>query len=61
MMEKVQSMVKAKESGNDEVWRARLMEKVDCIVIELKLIKFLIVIICLFEFFNMLLYCSRCV
>jgi len=54
-------MVKAKESGNDEVWRARLMEKVDCIVIELKLIKFLIVIICLFEFFNMLLYCSRCV
>ena len=60
-MEKVQSMVKAKESGNDEVWRARLMEKVDCIVIELKLIKFLIVIICLFEFFNMLLYCSRCV
>ncbi|XP_024626870.1 uncharacterized protein [Medicago truncatula] len=25
-MEKVQSMLKAKESGNDEVWRARLME-----------------------------------
>ncbi|KEH31467.1 hypothetical protein MTR_4g094880 [Medicago truncatula] len=27
MMEKVQSMLKAKESGNDEVWRARLMGK----------------------------------
>ncbi|AES86961.1 hypothetical protein MTR_4g017530 [Medicago truncatula] len=27
MMEKVRSMLKAKESGNDEVWRARLMEK----------------------------------
>jgi len=30
-MEKVQSMVKAKESGNDEVWRVRLIDKVDCI------------------------------
>nr|ABN09191.1 hypothetical protein MtrDRAFT_AC183371g9v1 [Medicago truncatula] len=31
VMEKVQSMLKAKESGNDEVWRATLMDKVDCI------------------------------
>jgi len=31
-MEKVRSMVKAKEGGNDEVWRARLMDKVDCIM-----------------------------
>jgi len=54
-------MIKAKESDNDEVWRARLMDKVDCIGSELRLIKFLIVIICLFELFNMLLYCSRCV
>jgi len=54
-------MVKTKESGNDEVWRARLMDKVNCIGSEFRLIKFLIIIICLFEFFNMLLYCSRCV
>jgi hypothetical protein len=31
LMGKVHSMVKAKESGNEEVWRARLMEKVDCV------------------------------
>lgn len=55
MMEKVQSMLKAKESGNDEVWRARLMES------ELRVIKFMIVIICLFEFCNMLMYISKVV
>jgi len=54
-------MVKAKESGNEEIWRARLIDKVECVGSELSLIKFLIVIICLFEFFNMILYCSRSV
>jgi hypothetical protein len=60
-MEKVQSIVKAKESGNEKVWRARLMDKVDCVGSELRLIEHLICIICLFEFFNMLLYCTRSV
>jgi len=50
-MEKVQSIVKGKENGNEEVWRARLMNKVECIGSEVRLIKFLIVMICLFEFF----------
>ena len=35
------------------------MDKVDTLRIELKLIKFLIVMICLFEFVNMLLNCTR--
>jgi len=60
-MEKVQSMIKAKESDNEEVWRARLMNKVDCVGSELRLITYLIVIICLFEFFNMLLYFTKSV
>lgn len=59
MMEKVQSMLKAKESGNDEVWRAKLMDK--CIGSELRVIKFMIVIICLFEFCNMLMYIFKVV
>jgi len=58
-MENAQSMVKVKESGNEEVWMARLMDKVDCVGSELRLIKYFIGIICLFEFFNMLLYCTR--
>jgi len=61
LMEKVQSMVKAKGNGNNEVWRARLMDKVDRVGSELRLIKFMIVIIYLFEFCNMLLYCSKVV
>jgi len=52
-------MVKAKKSGNEEVWRARLMDKVDCEGSEVRLIKYLISIIWLFEIFNMLLYCTR--
>ncbi|RHN61389.1 hypothetical protein MtrunA17_Chr4g0036151 [Medicago truncatula] len=28
-------MVKAKENGNEEVWKTRLMDKVDCIGTEL--------------------------
>jgi len=62
-MENVQSMVKAKakESGNEEVWRERLMDKVECVGSELRLIKFVMIIICLFEVFNMVLYCSMCV
>lgn len=54
-------MLKAKESGNDDVWRARLMDKVDCIGSELRVIKFMIVIICLFEFCDMLMYISNVV
>ena len=60
-MMKFQLMVKAKESDNEEVWRARLMDKVDCVGSEFNLIKYLINIICLFEFFNMLLYYTRSV
>jgi hypothetical protein len=41
-MEKVHSMVKAKESGNEEVYRARLMDKIDCVGSELRLIKYLV-------------------
>jgi hypothetical protein len=58
-MEKVQYMVKAKESGNEEVIRERLMDKVDCLGSELSLIKYFIGIICFFEFFNILLYYTR--
>jgi len=50
---------KAKESGNEEVWRERLMDKVECVGSELRLIKFVMIIICLFEVFNMVLYCSK--
>ncbi len=32
-MKKVKSIVKAKESGNEEVWSARLIGKVDCVKI----------------------------
>jgi len=45
--------------GNEEVWRGRLMDKVECVGSELKLTKCVMVIICLFEVFNMVLYCSR--
>ncbi len=54
-------MVKPKDSGSEEVWRARLMDKVDCVESELGLIKYFIIIICLLGLFNMLLYCARCV
>jgi len=57
LMEKVKA--KAMESGNEDVWRARLMDKVECVGIELRLIKFVMVIICLFNVFNMVLYWSR--
>jgi len=36
-------MFKSKESENEVVWRVRLMDKVDTLGIELRLIKFLIV------------------
>jgi len=52
-------VVKPKDSGSEEVWRARLMDKVDCVERELKLIKYLIGVICLIELFNMLRYCAR--
>jgi len=52
-------MFKSKESENEVVWRVRLMDKVDTLRIELRLIKFLIVVVCLFEFVNMLLNCTR--
>jgi len=53
LMEKVQSMVKSKENDNEEISRARLIDKVDCVGNELRLIKYLIGLICSFEFFNM--------
>jgi len=46
---------KPKDSVREEVWRARLMDKVDCVGSELRLIKILIVVICLIELFKMLL------
>ncbi len=52
-------MFKSKESEKKVVWRVRLMDKVDTLGIELRLIKFLIVMVCLFEFVNMLLNCTR--
>jgi len=48
-------MEKPKDSVREEVWRARLMDKVDCVVSGLRLIKILIGVICLIEFFKMLL------
>ena len=50
---------KAKESGNEEVCKGRLMDKVECVGSELRLIKFVMVKTCVFEVFNMVLYCSR--
>jgi len=35
-------MEKSKDSDREEVWRARLMDKVDCVASELKLIKMLL-------------------
>jgi len=52
-------MFNSKESENEVVWRVRLMDKVENLGIELRLIKFLIVMVCLFEFVNMLLNCTR--
>jgi len=52
-------MFKSKESENEVVWRVRLMDKVDALGIELRLIKFLIIMVCLFEFVNMLPNCTR--
>jgi len=38
LMEKIHFMFNAKESGNEEVWRARLMDKVNCVGSELRLL-----------------------
>jgi len=46
-------MFKSKESENEVVWRVRLMDKIDTLGIELRLIKFLIVMVCLFEFLKL--------
>jgi hypothetical protein len=54
-------MEKPNDSGREEVWRATLMDKVDCVGNELKLIKILIGVICLIELFKMLLYCVKSV
>jgi len=52
-------MVNAKESGNEEVWRAKLMDTIDYVGSGLRLIENLIDIIFLFEFLIMLLHCTR--
>jgi len=54
-------MEKPKDSVREEVWRTRLMDKVDCVGSELRLIKILIGAICLIELFKMLLYCAKSV
>ena len=50
---------KPKDSGREGLWRARLMNKVDCVESELRLIKILIGVMCLIELFKMLLYCIK--
>jgi len=52
-------MDKPKDSGREELWRTRLMNKVDCVGSELRLIKILIRVMCLIELFKMLLYCVK--
>jgi len=52
-------MEKPKDRGKEEVWRARLMDKVDCVGSELRLIKILIGVFCLIELFKILLYCVK--
>jgi len=52
-------MEKAKDWGREEVWMARLMDKVDCVGSEFRLIKILIGVFCLIELFKMLLYCVK--
>ena len=52
-------MEKPNDTGREEVWRARLMDKVDCVGSELRLIKILIGVFCLIELFKMLLYCAK--
>jgi len=54
-------MKKSKDSVREEVWRARLMDKVDCVGSDLRLIKILIGVICLIELFKLLLYCGKSV
>jgi len=54
-------MEKPNDSVREEVWRARLMDKVDCVGSELRLIKILIGVICSIELFKMLLYCAKSV
>jgi len=49
-------MEKPKDSGREELWRARLMNKVNCVGSELRLIKILIGVTCLIELSKMLLY-----
>jgi len=39
-------MEKPNDTGREEVWRARLMDKVDCVGSELRLIKILIGVFC---------------
>jgi len=52
-------MEKPKDRGREEVWRRRLMDKVDCVGSEFRLIKILIGVFCLIELFKMLLYCAK--
>ena len=54
-------MEKPKDSVREEVWRARLMDKADCVGSKLRLIKILIGVICLIKLFKMLLYCAKSV
>jgi len=54
-------MEKSNDSVREEVWRARLRDKVDCVGSELRLIKILIGVICLIKLFKMLLYCAKSV
>jgi hypothetical protein len=50
---------KPNDRGREEVWMARLMDKVDCVGSGLRLIKILIGVLCLIKLFRMILYCAK--
>jgi hypothetical protein len=52
-------MEKPNDRGREEVWKARLIDKVDCVGSELRLIKILIGVLCMIELFKMILYCAK--
>jgi len=54
-------MEKSKDSVREEVWRTRMIDKVDCVGSELRFIKILIGVICLIELFKILFYCAKSV
>jgi hypothetical protein len=50
MMEKLELL--AKENRSEEVWKAKMMDKLESLVIEVKLLKYILAITCIFLFLN---------